>query len=162
MACDSTRIILLFFNALSTCALACVGVNLLFMFVFRIKNYSKMEWYYTHHFEGLDVINFYWLWYFCFLFVIIVISAMSSFIALVKLYRNIRKARNETEICGELSINTEYPINVIGKVVIRCILYALVPFIVNIWTFCLQVIEINPPRYHSPIAIFDAIFSSCS
>ncbi|KAI9301673.1 hypothetical protein BJ944DRAFT_133683, partial [Cunninghamella echinulata] len=41
-------------------------------------------------------------------------------------------------------------------------IYILVPFIVNIWTFCLQVIEINPPRYHSPIAIFDAIFSSCS
>ncbi|CAO3630181.1 unnamed protein product [Cunninghamella blakesleeana] len=200
-ACSGTKIVVLFFNAIGVCALACIGLNLLFLFVFRIRNYSILEklyyiflivfplvsisapiyhtivekegaitqfdtyhscWYYTHHFEGLEEITFSWLWYFCVLFVITIISTLSSFIALIRLYLNIRKSRNETELCGELSAGIEIPANVIGKVVIRCIFYALVPFIVNIWSFCLQVIEINPPRFHSPLAVFDAIFSSSS
>lgn len=42
-ACDGTRIVVMFFNATGVCALACIGLNLLFLFVFRIRNYSILE-----------------------------------------------------------------------------------------------------------------------
>ncbi|CAO3589427.1 unnamed protein product [Absidia cylindrospora] len=51
--------------------------------------------------------------------------------------------------------------SVFYKVGVRCILYSLVPILVNIWSFIVQFVSYFPSHYNYPISCIDAVLSSC-
>ncbi|KAI8084971.1 uncharacterized protein BX664DRAFT_338225 [Halteromyces radiatus] len=112
-------------------------------------------WYYSRHFYSPTKIGFHWLWYYCFLFLIIVSSAVFGGMSMWKLSRDYRLKEPTTQDSSSSS-------SVFFKVGIRCILYSLVPIVTNVWAFIMQFVEFEPQRSSYPLSIVDAIFSSAA
>ncbi|KAI8078695.1 uncharacterized protein BX664DRAFT_369152 [Halteromyces radiatus] len=112
---------------------------------------------------------FSWMWYYGFLFFINIVAGISSGIALYKLIHEqqaLRKNVDHNTYMGEASTNQaesrfqRRQSAVLSKVVVRCIIYPLIPLVVNIWGFGIQMkitIIHKPPSF--TLAMFDTIFA---
>ncbi|SAM01512.1 hypothetical protein [Absidia glauca] len=187
--CGISRTFLLFFNAVNASSLSCIGLNLIFLLYSGVATQNKVKyfyypgiflvsliatsvpiyqachwysqaardiqynrscWFYSRHYDGSGEWNFFWLWYFCVLFVIIIVAGVSSILAVCKLFLEYQK--QDTSISSK---------KVFLRVGIRCVLYTLVPFIVNIWSFIMQFTEFHAYEYNYPLVFIDAFLSSC-
>ncbi|ORZ11110.1 hypothetical protein BCR42DRAFT_421588 [Absidia repens] len=123
----------------------------------RPVQYERSCWYYSRHFDGTGESNFFWLWYYCFIFLIITVSACLSMAAMWKLHSAYKSKKSSSQEAQEQTNNS-----IFYKVGVRCILYSLVPFIVNVWSFIVQFVEFCPNHSNYPISCIDAALSSCS
>ncbi|ORZ25475.1 hypothetical protein BCR42DRAFT_400244 [Absidia repens] len=125
-------------------------------------------WYLTYIIQRSYAI-FSWMWYYGFLFFINILAGISSAIALYKLIheqRALRKNIDNTTYMGEASTNQigsriqRRHSAILSKVVTRCIIYPLIPLLVNIWGFGIQMmmtVSNSPPPFI--LAMFDTVFA---
>ncbi|ORY97548.1 hypothetical protein BCR43DRAFT_243130 [Syncephalastrum racemosum] len=108
-------------------------------------------WYYDNVAErGYSRVS--WMWFYGFVFLATVVGLGSVLVAIAYLARAERAVRNDMEIArrsSHPSISSAFrrssAINQ-PRVVLRCILYPLVPLIVHIWGFTVQlIVTVNNP-----------------
>ncbi|CEP16578.1 hypothetical protein [Parasitella parasitica] len=101
-------------------------------------------YYYIHYYQFLGHSSMLWMWFYGFLFLSVVIAVICSIIALIKLMREHRALIRKWIHIASMSQTTESAqsnieqraksqSNVFMRVVSRCVMYPLVPFISNIW-----------------------------
>ncbi|KAI8381531.1 uncharacterized protein BYT42DRAFT_613303 [Radiomyces spectabilis] len=115
-------------------------------------------WYYTHYYLIDGFSDFFWMWFYGFVFGIIVIAVVCSVIAMYKLIKEFPSFRGNQATDDQTRDAPAQP-SIFGKVVLRCILYPLVPFIVNIFGFVMQLL-ISSDRSPYALAMIDVIFSN--
>ncbi|KAI8887108.1 hypothetical protein K501DRAFT_269079 [Backusella circina FSU 941] len=112
-----------------------------------------------------------WMWYYSFLFFVNVIAIICSVAAMVKLVneqhtlkRNMDALNNNSALPNNnYSTVKEQQNSVFTKVVLRCIIYPLVPFLVNIFGFILQMVITASHKHPSfALAMLDIVFSCIS
>ncbi|KAI9356102.1 hypothetical protein BD770DRAFT_411446 [Pilaira anomala] len=114
------------------------------------KNYRC--YYYAYYHRIFDRNNMLWIWFYAFLFFSIFIAALCSLIASLKLLREQHIIRKKVENSTSVNPNTDLEIQkyirnqtaVFRKVLIRCVLYPLVPLIASIWGFVNQMAFLDP------------------
>ncbi|KAI8336542.1 hypothetical protein BC941DRAFT_427409 [Chlamydoabsidia padenii] len=121
----------------------------------RLIQYERSCWFYSRHFDGQGESNFFWLWYFCVLFLIILAATILSVLAIWKIFSKHNNGKQQQDKQTLLK-------DVFYRVGIRCVLYTLVPFFVNVWSFIMQFTEFHRHQSNYPIAYIDAILSCCS
>lgn len=118
--------------------------------------------------------TFGWMWFYGFIFFVNVIAIFCSVAAMIKLIREqkaLAEKMNDIAISSSLSNihadeNMDTSIKkrhsyVFSTVVVRCIVYPLVPFLVNIFGFILQLVlttQEYPPGY--AFSMLDVVFSN--
>ncbi|KAF1804003.1 hypothetical protein FB192DRAFT_1470540, partial [Mucor lusitanicus] len=128
-------------------------------------------YYFIHYYQFLGHSSLLWMWFYGCLFLSVIIAVICSIIALVKLTHEHHTlvgkwvhiaSMSQTAESAQSSVEQRIKAqsNVFMRVISRCVLYPLVPFISNIWGFIFQIYLINPhngvPNFSFSLA--DAVF----
>ncbi|KAK4509633.1 uncharacterized protein ATC70_006935 [Mucor velutinosus] len=110
-----------------------------------------------------------WMWCYAFIFFVNIIAVCCSIMAMTKLIREQRFVESRMHTINANSELTDRQLNksvkqqhsnVFSKVVLRCIIYPLVPFQVNIFGFILQMLITATKKTPSyTLAMLDIVFS---
>ncbi|CAO3630516.1 unnamed protein product [Mucor hiemalis] len=179
--CNAANIVIGFTSIFSSAALTIVGLNLILIFVINVKRRDVLEKFYYPTLVVYSIIgalapiyrhiggnladngnyscwyityvlvrsqsNFPYIWFYVFVFFTNIVALLCSLIAMIKLLREQRR------------IKTTNHSSVLKKVVLRCTIYPLVPFISDIFGFIMELMINNGQNPSFTLAMFDVIFS---
>ncbi|ORX57608.1 hypothetical protein DM01DRAFT_1230303 [Hesseltinella vesiculosa] len=148
----------------------CISVSIYFVATSEtVDNGFETCWYMNFILDRSHTV-FSWMWYYAFLFFINFLAMISSVAALLKLVSEQRQLRQQIDnnmFMGGTSTNQgenrfqRKQNAILSKVVVRCIIYPLIPLVMNIWGFVIQIfITLHEQQPSFGLSMLDTIFAN--